>query len=272
MDSKVSEKEMRETYSRAFGKEFDSNSNVPLKLAYNISVKKLRRENKIHNPSVITDNEYYGIVNHFVYFCLNFNTNFLDAFKGAEYEKLKSKFWLGYDKKGFYSSVIYLYLELNNKEKMILSNWIYENYKGEKLPKSIDNKEYFTIVNHFVDFCLNYPEDFLTWLGTNQYEYFEAKWNDVCNSSNSYSCMIKFWMELSESNRKKIVDGIIANYNQNNEIDKKSLGGFVLGAALGVAGYYLYSNSTIDKENGKINISVKEPEKTINKIKKTLKK
>lgn len=262
MDSKVSEKEMRETYLRAFGKEFDSDDrkqpSMPLKIAYLVSLKKLRRQGKFQGGGMITENEYYHIANHFVYFCFNFNTNFVDAFKDHDYEELKSKFWLGYDEKGFYSSVIYFYSQLNKKQKLILSNWIYKNYKGEKLPKSVDSDEYFAVVNNFFDFCINYPKNFLTWFG-GEYDYFEAKWNDISNSSDSYSSMVKFWIELSESNRQKLVDGIVSNYKNDDDIEKKSLGGFILGAGLGVVGSYLYNNSTINKENGKIDLSIKKP-------------
>ena len=70
MDSKVSEKDMREVYFQAFGKEYDSadrkQAPLPIEIAYLVALQKLEREGKYAGGGEITDDSYYQSVNQFI--------------------------------------------------------------------------------------------------------------------------------------------------------------------------------------------------------------
>ncbi len=72
------------------------------------------------------------IINHFVYFCLNYPKNFMDAFVSHK-EHLQSKFDNAYEKHGSYGAMVKFWTELDSENQKLLSDWAKENYKGEPL-------------------------------------------------------------------------------------------------------------------------------------------
>jgi len=84
------------------------------------------------SSSNITESQYHRAVNHFVYFCMNYPSNFMDAF-GNMKEHLQSKFNYAYEKYGSVGAMIRFYTELDSENQKALLSWAMNNYKGTKL-------------------------------------------------------------------------------------------------------------------------------------------
>lgn len=216
MDSKVSEKDMREVYFKAYGKEYDSadrkQAPLPLEIAYLVALNKLKREGKYAGGGEITNNSYYECVNHFVYFCLNFPNNFLDAFQEGMRNHLSNKFKDYYNKYGAFGVMIKFYSELDSENRISFTNWILKNYKGNPISSDISKNEYHNIINHFIYFCLNYPNNFLDAFPSYLKAHFSNKWIIAYDKKGSMGAMIQFWFELDAENRKDFSSWIKNNY------------------------------------------------------------
>jgi hypothetical protein len=147
---------MREVYFQAFGKEYDNadrkQAPLPLEIAYLTALNKLKREGKYAGGGEITDDAYNQSVNHFVYFCMNYPNDFLDAF-GSLKTHLSNKFKDYYNKYGTYGVMIQFYAELDSENRRILTDYSLKNYKGTPISSDISDIEYFNSVNHFILSC-----------------------------------------------------------------------------------------------------------------------
>ena len=232
MDSKVSEKDMREVYFQAFGKEYDSadrkQAPLPLEIAYLTALNKLKREGKYAGGGEITDDAYYQSVNHFVYFCMNYQNDFLDAF-GSLKTHLSNKFKDYYNRFGSYGVMIKFYTELDGKNRRILTDYSLKNYKGTPISSDVSEIEYFNSVNHFIFFCFNFPPNFMDAFSSHLKVHLSSKWTSAYERKGSIGAMIFFWSELDGENRRKL-----ATWSKNNYTGTKL---YEVGGALGdVAG------------------------------------
>ena len=215
MDSKVSEKDMREVYFQAFGKEYDSadrkQAPLPLEIAYIIALKKLKREGKYAGGGEITNDTYYESVNHFIYFCMNYPRNFLDAF-GSLKNHLSNKFKNYYNKYGTYGVMIQFYAELDAENRRTLTDYSLKNYKGTPIDSDVSEIEYFNSVNHFFFFCFNFPPNFMDAFSSHLKVHLSSKWTNAYEKKGSVGAMIYFWSELDNENRRKLADWVRVNY------------------------------------------------------------
>ena len=161
---------------------------------------------------VLSDNDYFQVVNHFVYFCLNYPQNFFDAFGHGKDDMIRKhiedKFNKAYDKHGSYGAMVKFWTDLDGKNKDKLADWIKENYKGKPINYSGDTTG---IIDHFVYFCLNYPNNFIDAF-TSQKEHIQSKFNSYYEKYGSYGVMIKFWAELDAENERHFSKWIKENY------------------------------------------------------------
>lgn len=216
MDSKVSEKDMREVYFQAFGKEYDSadrkQAPLPIEIAYLVALQKLEREGKYAGGGEITDDNYYQSVNHFVYFCLNYPNNFYDAFDSHLKNHLSNKFKDYYNNYGTFGVMMKFYAELDAENRTLFTNWILKNYKGSPISSDISEKEYHNIVNHFFYFAMNYPSNFLDAFSSHLKPYLSEKWTSAYQKKGTMGAMVQFWSELDAENRKDFCIWIKKNY------------------------------------------------------------
>jgi hypothetical protein len=232
MESKVSEKDMREVYFQAFGKEYDSadrkQAPLPLDIAYLVALNKLKREGKYEGGGEITDDTYYQSVNDFVFFCMNYPANFLFAF-GSLKNHLANKFKTYYNSYGSFGVMIKFYTELDSKNRRILTDFAYENYDGTYINSDISEVEYFNSVNHFIFFCFNFPNNFMEAFPSNLRVHLSEKWSYAYNKKGSVGAMIYFWSELSDDNRKRLADWSKNNYTGTRLYEAGGLLGEVAG-------------------------------------------
>jgi hypothetical protein len=232
MESKVSEKDMREIYFQAFGKQYDSEDRkqapLPLDIAYLVALNKLKREGKYEGGGEITNDTYYQSVNDFVNFCMNYPANFLYAF-GSLKNHLANKFKMYYNSYGSYGVMIKFYTELDSKNRRILTDFAYENYDGTNIDLDISEVEYFNSVNHFVFFCFNFPDNFMEAFPSNLRVHLSEKWSDAYNKKGSVGAMIYFWSELSDDNRKRLANWSKENYKGTRLYEAGGLLGEVSG-------------------------------------------
>lgn len=232
MESKVSEKDMREVYFQAFGKEYDSadrkQAPLPLDIAYLVALNKLKREGKYEGGGEITDDTYYQSVNDFLFFCMNYPANFLFAF-GSLKNHLANKFKTYYNSYGSFGVMIKFYTELDSKNRRILTDFAYENYDGTYINSDISEVEYFNSVNHFIFFCFNFPNNFMEAFPSNLRVHLSEKWSDAYNKKGSVGAMIYFWSELSDDNRKRLANWSKENYTGTRLYEAGGLLGEVAG-------------------------------------------
>ena len=215
MESKISEKMMREVYFKAFGKEYDSldrkQTPLPLEIAYKVALNKLKRDKKYEFGGEITEDIYYKSVNDFVFFCLNYPSNFLNIFGGFE-KHFANKFKAYYNGYGSYGAMIKLYIELDSDNRRLLTDFAYENYDSSFSKSNISEVEYYNSVNHFVFFCFNFPNNFMEAFPIHLRVHLSEKWSDAYRKKGSIGAMIYFWSLLSDDNRKKLADWVRVNY------------------------------------------------------------
>ena len=84
------------------------------------------------SSSNITESQYHRAVNHFVYFCMNYPSNFMDAFSHMR-EHLQSKYNSIYERVGAKAAMLTFYTELDSENQKALLSWAMNNYKGTKL-------------------------------------------------------------------------------------------------------------------------------------------
>ena len=177
----------------------------------------------------IDNDTYMRVVNHFVYFSLNYPDNFLDAF-GSMKSHLSSKFDSAYKKVGSYGAMFKFWTELDSENREALCSWAKENYKGYLLrnPEKISVETYCRIVNHFVAFSLNYPKGFLNYEGGVSEEHAVNKFNSAYKIAGSWGAMVKFWAELDMHNRS-----MFAAHTKETYTGEKLAKGGVVGSWVG---------------------------------------
>lgn len=233
---------------------------------------------KYEKGGEFSDNDYYNVVNHFVYFTQNYPNNFLDAFgeKDNSIRKhIEQKFDYAYKKHGSWGAMVYFWTELDGKNKEKLANWIKENYKGKPLNYEGDTTG---IIDHFVYFTQNYPNNFMDAFdseGKNIKEHIQSKFDSYYEKYGSYAVMIKFWIELDYENQKLFADWIKENYtgttlryskggsittSKLNEfistINEEGGGEFTLGGAYGFQELWAWNYKT--KGNDRIEVGSKK--------------
>ncbi len=157
---------------------------------------------------------YYKVVNNFVYFCLNYPQNFFEAFHPEHIrEHIKNKFGKYYDEAGSYGAMVKLWSNLDLENKKSLTKWIKENYKETEYAYA-DIDGLYSIINHFVYFCLNYPQNFTDAFEGGLKEHIESKFKNAYEKAGSFGAMIKLWSDLDNGNREKFANWIEKNYNE----------------------------------------------------------
>jgi len=167
------------------------------------------------NGGGVDDDAYYKVINHFVYFTFNYPNNFMDAFghKDNHIRKhIEEKFDSYYKKYGSYGVMIKFWIELDGDNRNKLADWIKENYKGKPLDYSGNTSG---IINHFVYFTLNYPNNFMDAFGDKDdyiRKHIETKFNTAYEKYGAYGAMTKFWTDLDAENKEKFANWIKENY------------------------------------------------------------
>lgn len=172
---------------------------------------------KYNNGGEISSDAYFRAVTHFVYFCLNYPQNFLDAFPESSRKHLSGKFDSAYEKAGSYGAMIKFWMELDAENTKIFALWIKNNYDKSYLlgNSNIDDETYFRVVTHFVKFCLNYPKNFLDFEGGISKEHAQSKFDTAYEIGGTFGAMVYFWTELDAHNRRLFTSWIKDNYTGN---------------------------------------------------------
>lgn len=203
---------------------------------------KIERTNWENGGAVdgLSDNDYFQVVNHFVYFCLNYPQNFFDAFGHGKDDMIRkhieSKFNKAYDNHGSYGAMVYFWTDLDGKNKEKLAKWIKENFKGKPLNYDGDTTG---IIDHFVYFTQNYPDNFMDAFDSNGKiikKHIQSKFDSYYKTYGSWGVMIKFWVELDAENEKLFAKWIKKNYTGHSL--KYENGGGVGNDVLPPAGKY----------------------------------
>jgi len=177
----------------------------------------------------VGDEDYYKIVNHFVYFCFNFPENFLDAWGvdnsvGTPREHMGKKFNSAYEKAGATGAMIKFWTDLDSTNRRIFADWIKNNYDGGykyEYAGSVGG-----VINHFVFFTLNYPQNFLDAFSLSMKEHLRGKFDSSYQRYGSYGAMVKFWSELDTEQKMKFASWIKENY-KGSKLNEYAKGGGV---------------------------------------------
>ena len=158
---------------------------------------------------IMTNKNYEKVVNHWVYFMLNYSRNFIDAFPEMK-SHLQSKFDGYYDKSGAYGVMTNFWSELSGDNRKALATWVKANYKGKPTP-SVSDIEYEKIVNHWVYFTLNYPRNWMDAF-TSMKSHLESKFKGYHDKYGGYGAMTVFWSNLDGDNRELLATWVKNNY------------------------------------------------------------
>lgn len=82
----------------------------------------------------ISDSDYDKIINHWCKFCFNFPYGFIEkVFEDENTSHFEQKWIRAYESVGSIGSVNKFFVELSGNNQEILTDWVYENYKGASL-------------------------------------------------------------------------------------------------------------------------------------------
>lgn len=159
---------------------------------------------------VVSDELYKDSVNHWIFFTLNFNYNWLDAFTEMR-SHLESKFNGYYEKYGSYGAMTKFWSELSGNNRKALATWAKNNYTGSHTP-NVSDEEYEKIVNHWVYFTLNYPNYWTDAFTSTMRTHLKSKFSGYYDEYGGYGVMTKFYIELDMENRLALTSWVKENY------------------------------------------------------------
>lgn len=76
------------------------------------------------------------------------------------------------------------------------------------MTNEISNSDYQRSVTHFVYFCMNYNSSFIKIFD----EHLQRKFNQCYNKYGANAVMVRFFLELDENNRQKLLDYVKETY------------------------------------------------------------
>jgi hypothetical protein len=165
----------------------------------------------------VSKEDYYLVVNNWVYFTFNYPMGFVkDAFNS---EHLRGKFSSSYERYGSVGAVMNFWANLDGGNQEILALWIKNNYfnsNKEKL-KSISNENYANIITHWTMFCFNFPYKFYESVFDSK--HFVEKWSMAYERAGATGVVNKFFTELSGDNQRKLTDWVYDNYEGSKFAD-----------------------------------------------------
>ena len=174
------------------------------------------------NGGKVLNNDYFTSVNHWVYFTLNYNPNFMDAFGGDSHIKkhLDAKFINYYNDYGTYGVMNKFWVELDGENRASLAKWVKKNYTGTPKP-TVSDDEYEKMINHWVYFTKNYPQNFMDAFGGDSHikNHLQEKFHSYYDKYGTYSVMNKFFVELDAENQKLLANWARDNYKGTKMAD-----------------------------------------------------
>lgn len=212
-----------------------------------------KRGERFENGGSVDEN-YFKIINHFVYFCFNYPDNFLDAWGidgvGTMREQIKQKFDSAYEKAGATGAIIKFWTDLDSSNRRIFADWIKNNYDGGY--KYEHEGSVGAVINHFVFFTLNYPQNFVDAFGDLTKEQMRSKFDADYQRYGSYGAMVKFWSELDAENKEIFAKWIRENY-KGNKLTEYSKGSEIKNS----------DNNSVINANNTVSVPVHTPESII---------
>jgi hypothetical protein len=173
----------------------------------------------VHSLS-ISKEDYYLVVNNWVYFTFNYPMGFVkDAFNSKHLEEKFSSYYTRYGSVGVLMS---FWANLDNENRKILSLWIKNNYfNGDKSKLlSISDDDYSKIITHWNMFCFNFPYGFVERVFEDENtSHFEQKWIQAYERAGATGSVNKFFTELSGDNQRLLTDWVYDNYKGMNFAD-----------------------------------------------------
>jgi hypothetical protein len=160
----------------------------------------------------ISKEEYYLVVQNWVYFTFNYPINFVkDAFNSNH---LEEKFSSSYSKYGSIAVLMSFWMQLDNENRETLTIWIKNNYfNGDKERLlSVSDSNYSAIIKHWNLFCFNYPYDFVEKAFNN--DHYEVKFTRSYESAGSVGAVNRFFTELSSNNQETLTNWVYDNYKE----------------------------------------------------------
>lgn len=80
----------------------------------------------------ISDDDYAKIINHWNMFCFNFPYGFIENVYGDNSSNFEMKWVRAYESAGSTGAVNKFFTEMSSNNQMLLTDWVYDNYKGSK--------------------------------------------------------------------------------------------------------------------------------------------
>ncbi len=192
----------------------------------------------------ISHEDYFLVVQNWVYFTYNYPRTFLEEMS----EFHKEKFSILYEKNGSRSVVPAFWKSISDDAKYKMAIWIKNNYYNRKSEKekleTISDEHYFDILNHWNHFSQNPPMNFVEDVFESMSEHFEEKWITAYKNVGAIGSMNKFFTELSEGYQKLLTDWVYENY----DFDTFELGGRVT-TNEGILESFLTTNKQLNVNN-----------------------
>lgn len=192
----------------------------------------------------ISHEDYFLVVQNWVYFTYNYPRTFLEEMS----EFHKEKFSILYEKNGSRSVVPAFWKSISDDAKYKMAIWIKNNYYNRKSEKekleTISDEHYFDILNHWNHFSQNPPMNFVEDVFESMSEHFEEKWITAYKNVGAIGSMNKFFTELSEDYQKLLTDWVYENY----DFDTFELGGRVT-TNEGILESFLTTNKQLNVNN-----------------------
>lgn len=171
----------------------------------------------IIDTSRFTKEEFFKVVNNWVYFTYNYPHNFVH--KVFNNEHFEAKFSRAYERHGSASAVVSFWHELDTENQKTLAIWVknnYFNYKSEEESlKAISDDVYAEIISIWNRFCYNYPHTFVNDALTSNPKHFESKFTRSYEKYGSRGAVNNFFTELSTDLQRVLTDWVYDYYSAN---------------------------------------------------------
>jgi hypothetical protein len=224
--SKAAIKQDKTIKAKHAGKRISEDGNVYYENRDNRSDVNLTKKFEGGGGMGVSDEDYFKIVNHFVYFCFNYPENFLDAWGtngvGTPREHMGQKFDAAYEKAGSMGAMIKFWTDLDSTNRRIFADWIKNNYDGGY--KYEYEGSVGAVINHFVFFTLNYPQNFVDAWGASLKDHMRGKFDAAYQRYGAYGAMIKLWSDLDTENKQVFARWIKENY-KGSKLNEYGKGG-----------------------------------------------
>lgn len=98
----------------------------------------------------ISDDDYAKIINHWNMFCFNFPYGFIENVYGDNSSHFEMKWVRAYESAGSTGAVNKFFTEMSSNNQMLLTDWVYDNYKGSKFSDGGEaNDDDFKVHGHY---------------------------------------------------------------------------------------------------------------------------